>query len=107
MAEEIKRKEEAAQVITSDDQLGGLPYQLDPSLRAAKTQGLIGLRNWLKTYGNAVKDPRKAWLQLDYCEMVSRTDVAEAKRVFKEVKDRTKPTSPVWPRILKLEKTYE
>lgn len=105
--EEVKAKEEAAMVITSDSQLQGLPYQLDTSLTAAKKQGAVGLGNWLKAYGNAVQDPRKAWLQLDYCQMISRQDVAEAKRVFKEVKDRTKPTSPVYPRIQQLQKTFE
>jgi hypothetical protein len=105
--EETKQKEEAAKEITSDEQLPGLPYQLDKSLQAAKTQGAVGLGNWLKAYDRAVQDPRKAWLQLDYCVMISQKDVVEAKRVFEEVKQRTSPSSPVWPRIKKLEKTYE
>jgi hypothetical protein len=105
--EETKQKQEAAQEITSDEQLTGLPYKLDASLRAAKTQGMTGLGNWLKAYGNMVQDPRKAWLQLDYCELISRQNVQEARRIFSEVKARTKPDSPVHKRILKLEKTYE
>ena len=32
---------------------------------------------------------------------------AEAKRVFAAVKERTTPSSPVWPRIKQLVKTYE
>jgi Ca2+/H+ antiporter len=105
--QEMKQKEEAATEITSDNQLRGLPYQLEASLRAAKTQGVTGLGNWLKAYGNFVQDPRKAWLQLDYCEMLSRQNVAEARHIFEEVKGRTKPDSPVYKRVLKLQKTYE
>jgi len=54
-----------------------------------------------------VQDPRKAWIELDYCVMVAREDPAEAKRVFRDVKARTAASSPVWPRIQKLQKTYE
>jgi hypothetical protein len=105
--EELKQKEEAAKAITSDDQLSGVPYQFDKSLRAAKSRGAVGLRDWLKAYDKFIQDPRKAWLQLDYCVMISRENVAEAKRVFADVKQRTPPTSPVWPRINQLSKTYE
>jgi hypothetical protein len=105
--EEIKRKEEAAREITTDEQLTGVPYQLENSLRTAKTMGATGLGNWLKAYGNAVQDPRKAWLQLDYCELISRQNVAEAKRLYQEVKGRTKPDSPVYKRVMKLQRTYE
>lgn len=106
--EDLKQKDAAAREITSDAQLPGLPsYQLEKSLQAAKTQGAVGLGNWLKAYDRVVQDPRKAWLQLDYCVLISRQDVVEARRVFAEVKQRTSPSSPVWPRIKKLEKTYE
>jgi len=77
------------------------------SLQAAKKQGASGLRTWLKSYGQMVQDPRKAWIELDYCVMVSREDLPEARRVFAEVKARTSPASPVWPRVKDLEKTYE
>jgi len=80
---------------------------MEPSLQAAKSQGAAGLRNWLKTYGPTVKDPRKAWIELDYCVMVARDDPAEARRVFRSVRERTGPTSPVWPRIKQLAPTYE
>jgi hypothetical protein len=86
---------------------GQNPTQLEATLRAAQSQGAEGLKNWLKTYGRAVQDPRKAWIELDYCTMISREDPNEAKRIFAEVKNRTPPSSPVWPRIQKLEKTYE
>ena len=94
------------QVVTGDS-LPGLPYQLQQSLQAAQGRGADGLRDWLKAYGSAVQDPRKAWIQLDYCLLVTREDIGEAKRVFAEVKARTPKDSPVYPRIQQLEKTYE
>jgi hypothetical protein len=104
--EESVRKEAAAVAVTGDS-LQGLPEKLAPSLQAAQSQGAAGLRNWLKTYGQVVKDPRKAWIELDYCVAVTREDPAEAKRVFASVKDRTTRSSPVWPRMQTLAKTYE
>jgi len=104
--EETEKKKAVAEAVMGD-QLPGMPYQLDASLRAAQSQGPTGLRNWLKAYGDKIQDPRKAWIELDYCVAVSREDPSEARRVFAEVKNRTQPTSPVWPRIKRLEKTYE
>lgn len=89
------------------DSLPGMPYQLDPSLKAAQEQGAAGLRNWLKTYGARIQDPRKAWIQLDYCVLISREDPAEARRIFADIKNRTQSSSPIWPRIQRLQKTYE
>ena len=104
--EETKQKQDAAALVVGD-QLPGLAPKLEPSLQAAKKQGAVGLRNWLKTYNQSVEDPRKAWIELDYCVAVARQDPAEAKRVFAAVKDRLPPSSPVWPRMKQLEKTYE
>ena|SRR2546421_42550 len=103
---ETARKEAAAATINGD-QLSGLPYTLERSLQAAEKQGAPGLRNWLKTYGRSVQDPRKAWIELEYVVAVARDDPNEAKKVFKEVKERTPATSPVFPRIKQLEKTYQ
>ena len=104
--EETKQKQDAAAMVIGD-QLPGLPYQLETSLQNARKQGATGLRNWLKAHGQSVEDPRKAWIELDYCIAVARQDTAEAKRVFAKVKERTPPSSPVWPRIKQLEKAYE
>lgn len=100
------RKEEAAAVVT-ESSLAGLPYALEQSLQAAKRQGPAALKNWLKTYGGSVQDPRKAWIELDYCVMIARDDPAEARRVFASVRERTGPASPVWQRIKQLAPTYE
>jgi hypothetical protein len=105
--EQENQKKEAATEAVRGDQMPGLPWELDKSLQTAQGLGATGLRNWLKAYGDKVQDPRKAWIQLDYCLMVSAEDPSEARRVFAEVKKRTPPTSPVWPRIQRLEKTYE
>ena len=105
--EETAKKEAAAKIITRGDQLPGLPYQIQKPYEAAEKQGAAGLRLFLKSYGNQVQDPRKAWIELDYCVAVAREDPADAKRVFAEVKNRTPQSSPVWPRIKQLENTYQ
>ncbi len=104
--EETQKKQSAAAAVMGE-RLPGMPYQLEPSLSAAQSQGAAGLQAWLKTYGRTIQDPRKAWIELDYLVLISRDNPAEAKRLFAEVKARTPETSPVWQRIKQLEKTYE
>jgi hypothetical protein len=108
----VKNEDENAQKkaqaeIVVPQQLPGMPQQLEASLDAAQKQGAAALRNWLKMYGNSIQDPRKAWIELDYCVMVSNQDPAEAKRVFADVKARTPESSPVWKRVKQLEKAYD
>ena len=110
--EKVSREEEnahkqAASSVVDPHQLSGLPQTYEPVLQAAEKQGATGLKNFLKTYGRAVQDPRKAWIELDYCVLIAREDPAEAKRIFAAVKERTPSSSPVFPRIKQLEKTYE
>jgi hypothetical protein len=105
--EEKARKEEAAKVITSGDQLSGMSYQLQQVYQNAEKQGAPGIAAFLKGYGNSIQDPRKAWIQLDYCQAISRENPAEARRIFAEVKNRTPPSSPIMPRIKQLEHTFE
>jgi len=104
--EDTKEKQEAAAMVLGD-QLPGVPYDLEQSLQSAEKQGAAGLKAWLKVNGQSIEDPRKAWIELDYCVAVAREDPSEARRVFAEVKERTPPSSPVWPRLKQLEKTYE
>ena len=104
--EETNVKRDAAAMVVGDS-LPGMSYKLEASLQAARSKGAAGLRTWLKTYNQSVEDPRKAWIELDYCVAVARQDPAEAKRVFAQVKERTPPSSPVWPRMKQLEKAYE
>ena len=84
-----------------------MPSGLEPTLQAAQTAGAPGLKNWLKQYGRVVGDPRLAWIELDYVNMLRNDDPAEARRVFAAVKKRTTPASPVYERVKQLEKTYE
>jgi cytoskeletal protein RodZ len=105
--DEEAQKEATAAAVVHPQALEGMPMQLESSLEAAQSQGAAALRNWLKTYGSAIQDPRKAWIELDYCVLLFRENPAEAKRIFAEVKERTSPTSPVWPRIKQLQPTYE
>jgi hypothetical protein len=104
--DEDKRKKEAAAMVIGD-QLPGVPYQLEASLQAARKEGPAALKNWLKVNNQSIEDPRKAWIELDYCVAVFRENPAEARRVFAAVKERIGPSSPVWPRMKQLEKTYE
>lgn len=97
----------AATSQVNPEQLSGLPDKLRDGLKAAYQQGAKGLRDWLKVYGRTVQDPRKAWIELDYCVASAREEPAEARKVFAGVKDRTPPSSPVWPRVKQLEKSYE
>ncbi len=76
-------------------------------MKAAQQKSPAAFRKWLKTYDKALQDPRKAWIELDYCVAIAREDPSEARRVFAEVKKRTPPSSPVWPRVKALEKTYK
>ncbi len=104
--EETQKKQTAAAAVMGDS-LPGVPPQLDQALRTAQSKGPETLKAWLKAYNSSIQDPRKAWVELDYCQMISRDDPAEARRIFADVKARTPQTSPVWPRIQQLEKTYE
>jgi hypothetical protein len=104
--EETQQKQDAAAMVMGDS-LPGLPGQLEPSLQEARKRGAAGLRAWLKTHSQSVEDPRKAWIELDYCAAVFREDPAEARRVFAAVKERLGSSSPVWARMKQYEKTYE
>ncbi len=105
--EDVAAQKQAAAEVVMGDQLPGVPQQLEQSLKLAQSQGVAGLRNWLKLYGQSIQDPRKAWIELDYCVLVARDDPAEARRIFASVKERTPPSSPVHRRIKNLEKTYD
>ena len=89
--------------------LQGLPQTLEPQLQEAQQKGPDALREFIDTIKKSplVKDPRLAWIELDYVVMVAGKDPAEAKRVFRKVKERVPADSPVYPRIQALAKTFE
>jgi hypothetical protein len=109
--EKVKKEEETKQKQAAEQMnpayLAGMPGQLEQSYQQARQQGTATFRNWLKTYGPSIQDPKKAWIELDFCVAITREDPAEARRIFKSVKDRTPATSPIMPRIKELEKSYE
>jgi hypothetical protein len=80
---------------------------LENSLDKAQRHGATGLREWLKIYRQCVEDPRLAWIELDYCVLVARENPVEARKIFHDINERTPPTSPLYPRLKQLEKTYE
>ncbi len=105
--EEQNAQKEAKAAQVTPEQLAGLPQSLESTLAAAQREGAAGMTNFLKNYGRAIQDPRKAWIELDYCLLLSRENPAEAKRIFNAVRERTPHNSPVWPRIQRLESTYK
>jgi|SRR5882672_7785448 len=91
------------------DQLPGLPWQLVQKLRDAKKAGPASVKNFIE-YCKRVpdaKDPRLAWVELDYVVMITSTDPVEAKKVFQAVKKRTPEDSPIQPRLKMMAKNYE
>ncbi len=108
-ANEVKTQqvaEEKAKVVVPE-KLPGLPWQLESSLQAAQKSGSAAMRTWLEQNRNSIQDPRKAWIELDFCTLVARDNPQEAKQVFAAVKARTRSTSPVYPRIKELDRTFE
>jgi len=105
--EREKDKNPSAQI--TPDRIQGMPDKLQPSLDQAEKGGPKALKAWLDQYKRTgvVKDPRLAWIELDYVVMITRDDPVEAKKIFAEVKQRTPPDSPVYQRIKTLEKNYE
>lgn len=107
-------REEAAVQATNQAAPAKLPgmnptYEasLETSLATAKHSGPAALKKWLDQYRQYVQDPRLGDLELDYCLMIDRTDLPEAKRVFAEVKKRTPPNSPLAERVKRLARSYE
>src|SRR5215510_79949 len=87
--------------------LPGLPPSLESNLQASKKQGAGALKTWLKNYRSYVADPRLADIELDYVILLGSSNLPEARQVFSAVKQRTPTNSPVYPRIKKLESTYQ
>lgn len=105
--EKADSRKQAESSVVIPERLPGVPNQLEASLKVAQSQGGDALGQWLKTYNRNLTDPRKAWIELDYCVMIARKDPQEARRVFAAVKQRTPATSPVAPRIRELARTFE
>jgi hypothetical protein len=99
--------DDPAKVEVNPQSLPGLDYRLETPLFNAQKSGADGLRKFIDLYRPGMKDPRLAWIELDYVVLVAAKDPAQARVVFAEVKKRTPTNSPVYPRIEKLSKVYE
>jgi hypothetical protein len=89
--------------------LQGLPQGLEQPLQEAQAKGPDAFREFIENIKKSplVKDPRLAWIELDYVVMLAGKDPAEARKVFRKVKERTPTDSPVYARVKSLEKTFE
>ena len=103
------RREKISGAAVDPESLPGLPYQLAPKVAERQKAGPVAFKAFIDQCKQlpGVKDPRLAWMELDYVVMISGSDPVEAKKIFWEVKKRTPENSPVYPRIKSLEKTYE
>lgn len=101
------RKE--TQVELRPEEIPGLPYQLEFKLTEARKQGPKTLKQFIDTWKNSpdVRDPRLAWIELDYVTMIAQTDPVEAKKIFMDVKNRVPTNSIIYPRIRSLSAAYE
>lgn len=88
-------------------QLQGLHYTLEAPLDKATKGGAASLKKFIDAYRNSIKDPRLAWIELDYVSMLGMKDPAQARALFADVKKRTPTNSVIYPRIEKLAKVYE
>jgi hypothetical protein len=105
----VLERKAAAGADINPETLPGLPPQLHQKVREAQQAGPETFKRFIDSCKRFpdVKDPRLAWMELDYMVMISSTDPIEAKKIFFEVKKRTPTDSPIYPRIKALEKSYE
>jgi hypothetical protein len=96
-----------AQPVISGEQLPGLPPALEEDLQSAEQHGAHALREFLAANARKIKDPRLAWIELDYVVLAGESNPGEARRVFAKVKARLDSTSPAYDRLKQLEKTYQ
>lgn len=103
-----KEQEEARRAKTgmAADGMPALAPEWEASLATARGRGAAGLKAWLDRYGPHLRDPRLADIQLDYAVALARQKPAEAKQIYLAVKRRTPPSSPVYPRVKRLEATF-
>ena len=102
-----EEEQKIEKTINGDALPGMATYELDRTYQASRAKGPVVVREWLKVHGASVKDPRKAWVELDFVVSIMRDNPAEARQVFSSVKSRLKETSPVWPRMKELEKSIQ
>ena len=98
---------ENATPMVVDESLPSLSPPLEASLAIATQAGPQALRQWLNQNGAWVPEPRLSAIQLDYAQMLVRSNPAEARRVYAAVKARTPANSPLASRLKQLSRTFE
>ncbi len=101
-----QKKAEAAALVTGES-LSGMRQELEAGLRNAKDKGPVAFRAWFSANEKLLADPRKAWIELELCVAMSRENPSESKKIFAALKKRVPPSSPVWPKMKEMEKTFE
>ena len=89
------------------DPLPPLAPALEASFQQAKAGGAFAMKDWLAANQAFLRDPKKAAIELDYAQLLVRSDPAGAKRVYHAVKARTPADSPVFERVQKLGRLFE
>ena len=87
--------------------LPGLPDRMEEPLQEAIKKGPPAVKAFLDKYASHIQDPRRGDVELDYAVSINRSDLAEARQIYKAVKARTPTNSPLAPRLEKLRSTYE
>ena len=90
------------------EELSGLPSALEPAWAGADSMARPACGNSWPLTADAIKDPRRASIELDYV-VLARGEQSRAKPAgfLPKCKERLTPESPVYDRMKKLEKTYE
>ncbi len=101
-----KARENATPMVV-DESLPSLSPPLEASLANATQAGPQAIRQWLNQNGAWVPEPRLSAIQLDYAQMLVRSNPAEARRVYAAVKARTPANSPLTLRLKQLSRTFE
>ena len=106
-AQSREHARETATPVVGDESLPGLSPPLEASLANATQAGPQALRQWLNQNGAWVPEPRLSAIQLDYAQLLVRTNPAEARRIYAAVKARTPANSPLASRLKQLSRTFE
>jgi hypothetical protein len=105
--ETTKRAADGSDV--NGDELPGMQSDVNEFYKKAKQEGPVALKRFFDRFEKSpkLKDPRKAWIELDYIVSITGSDPVEARQRFQSVKQRVGTNAPVYPRIRSMAKTYE
>ncbi len=94
-------------VAPAPEPLPALAPALEASLQQAQAAGASGMRDWLEEHQAVLRDPRKAAIELDYAQLLVRSDPVGARRIYQVVRARVPAGSPVYDRVQKLAKLFD